>query len=109
MSNHQALEYLQEEQFEKFNTLVQAAGGQVDLSGVHLRSHNLRKCNLTKANLAGAYMRSADLRGLDLSEANLEGATIKEARVSGALFPRDLSAQEIQMSLKYGTRLRHGL
>lgn len=107
MSDRKALEYLQEERFELFNALVQANNGQVDLTNAHLRSFDLRKCNLTGANLTGAYMRSADLRGLDLSRAILDGCSIKEAKVSGVLFPKDLDPQEIMMSLQYGTRIRH--
>jgi uncharacterized protein YjbI with pentapeptide repeats len=109
MANPQALDLIQEEQFEAFNHYVETAGGRVDLSGAHLRGYNLRRCNLTQADLGGAYLRSADLRGLDLSQANLDGASIKEAKVSGVIFPRNLSAHEITLSLHYGTRLRQDM
>lgn len=107
MSDPRALVHLQEERFDQFNAVVQAAGGHVDLSGAHLRAYDLRKCILSKANLSGAYMRSTDLRGLDLSGANLNGASFKEAKVSGVLFPKNLRPDEITMSLHYGTRIRH--
>ena len=55
---------------------------------------------------ASAYCHSADLRGVDLSEALLEGASFFMARVSGAYFPANVSAAEIQMSLSLGTRIR---
>lgn len=109
MANEQALGLIQEERALDFNNLIEANGGVVDLSGAHLRAYDLRKFNLSKANLSGAYLRAADIRSCDLSGANLEGASMKEAKVSGVLFPRDLSAHEIQMSLMHGTRLRHGL
>jgi uncharacterized protein YjbI with pentapeptide repeats len=107
MANPKALELLQEEKYELFNNLVTAANGEVDLTGAHLRSYDLRKCKLAKANLSGAYLRSSDLRGLDLSLANLDGASIKEAKVSGVMFPKELDVHEIMMSLHHGTRIRH--
>lgn len=106
MADSHALNLIQEERFLEFNNLVDSAGGAVDLSGAHLRGYDLRKCKLSKANLTGAYLRSSDLRSVDLSEAKLEGASMKEAKVSGVLFPRELSAEEIRLSLTYGTRLR---
>ena len=48
-----------------------------------------------------------DLRGLDLRQACMEGASIAHAQISGAYFPADLSADEILMSLNFGTRLRY--
>lgn len=107
MSDQRALELLQEERFLEFNNYVESRGGEVDLSGAHLRAYDLRKCNLKKANLQNAYMRSSDIRSVDLSEARLDGASLKEAKVSGTLFPRNLRAEEIMMSLEHGTRLRH--
>lgn len=106
MADSHALNLIQEERFLEFNNLVDSTAGPVDLSGAHLRGYDLRKCKLKTANLAGAYLRSTDLRSVDLSEANLEGASMKEAKVSGVLFPRELSAEEIRLSLTYGTRLR---
>jgi uncharacterized protein YjbI with pentapeptide repeats len=106
MADPHALNLIQEEKFLEFNNFVDNAGGVVDLTGAHLRGYDLRKCKLRKANLSGAYLRSADLRSVDLSEAILDGASMKEARVSGVLFPRDISAPEIQLSLSFGTRLR---
>lgn len=109
MADPHALNLIQEEKFLEFNNFVESRGGLVDLTGAHLRGYDMRKCKLQKADLTGAYLRSADLRSVDLSEAKLEGASMKEARVSGVLFPRELSAQEIQLSLAFGTRLRTNL
>lgn len=106
MADPRALNLIQEERFLDFNNLVDSNDGYVDLTGAHLRGYDLRKCKLRRADLTGAYLRSADLRSLDLSEAKLDGASIKEAKVSGALFPRNLPPDEIGLSLMYGTRLR---
>ena len=109
MADEKALVLIQEEHIDAFNRYAEANGGVVDLSNAHLRAYDLRKCKLRKANLTGAYMRASDLRSVDLSEANLDGASIKEAKVSGVSFPRNLSPQELMMSLAHGTRLRPGL
>lgn len=109
MPDARALNLIQEERFVEFNNLVEAAGGYVDLTGAHLRGYDMRKCKLKKADLTGAYLRSSDLRSVDLSEAKLDGASIKEAKVSGALFPRNLPPEEISLSLQHGTRLRVNL
>jgi uncharacterized protein YjbI with pentapeptide repeats len=106
MADQRALSLIQEEKHDAFNTLVKATGGRVDLSGAHLRAYDLRKFDLSGADLSGAYLKHADLRGLDLGGANLSGASMREAKVSGVLFPRNLSPQEIMMSLQHGTRLR---
>ena len=106
MADPHALNLIQEERFTEFNNLMEKTGGVVDLTDAHLRGYDLRKCKLKKADLTGAYLRSADLRSVDLSEAKLDGASIKEAKVSGALFPRNLDPDEIRMSLEHGTRLR---
>jgi hypothetical protein len=36
----------------------------------------------------------------------MEGASMINANVSGAYFPKDLSAEEIRLSLEHGTRMR---
>lgn len=109
MADPHALNLIQEEKFVEFNNLVERAGGEVDLTGAHLRGYDMRKCKLRKADLTGAYLRSSDLRSIDLSEAKLDGASIKEAKVSGVLFPRNLPPEEIRLSLDFGTRLRVNL
>jgi uncharacterized protein YjbI with pentapeptide repeats len=47
------------------------------------------------------------VRGLDLREANLEGASIAHAQISGAYFPAQLCADEILLSMQFGTRMRY--
>ncbi|NLY02527.1 MAG: pentapeptide repeat-containing protein [Rhodopirellula sp.] len=78
----------------------------VDFAAADLRGTDFRKADMSKVILKGAYLRDADLRGCDLRHLDLEGASIHNAKISGTYFPRNLSPAEIEMSLKYGTRLR---
>ena len=80
--------------------------GPPDLAGASLRGADLRRTDLRKADLRDAYCHSADLRGVDLSGANIEGASFHMARVAGAYFPANVSADEIRLSLEIGTRIR---
>jgi uncharacterized protein YjbI with pentapeptide repeats len=77
-----------------------------DLENADLRMADLHDATLREANLRGAYLRQADLRAVDLSEADLDGASIHEARISGTLFPSDIHADEISLSVSMGTRMR---
>ncbi|MDQ7087553.1 MAG: hypothetical protein Q9Q13_06700 [Acidobacteriota bacterium] len=43
---------------------------------------------------------------VDLSEARLDGASLHHAQVGGVLFPPNLPAEEIRLSVQLGTRLR---
>ncbi|MNH42355.1 hypothetical protein D3C79_1040400 [compost metagenome] len=47
------------------------------------------------------------MRGIDFRKANLEGASLAHAQISGTYFPVELSADEILMSMNFGTRLRY--
>jgi uncharacterized protein YjbI with pentapeptide repeats len=94
-----------EENATEYNKLV-LEGKAPNLTCQNLSDLDLRAFNLATADLRGCYMRGANLCGLDLSEANLDGASIKNAQISGCLFPKNISACEIQLSLQYGTRLR---
>lgn len=96
---------LREGQAEAFNAWV-AAHGPADLTGANLRMADLRGADLKGTSLKGAYLRAADLRGQDLSSCDLAGASLAGAKVSGALFPADIGADEITLSLAHGTRLR---
>ncbi len=97
---------LREGKIDEFNRKVEELGRPANLQGARLRNADLREANLRGANLEGAYLRSTDLRGLDLREANLEGASIRGARISGVYFPKNVPAEEIMLSLQYGTRIR---
>ncbi|MDR1242337.1 MAG: pentapeptide repeat-containing protein [Deltaproteobacteria bacterium] len=97
---------LYEENREKFNALV-AAGKIPDFRNQNLSDLDLRGFELKNLDMSGAYLRGANLSGQDLSQTNLTGASIRNANVSGCLFPKDLPAEEICMSLQHGTRIRH--
>jgi uncharacterized protein YjbI with pentapeptide repeats len=97
---------LRAENMEKFNSL-RAIGEKCDLSGVNLRDLDLRGADLHGLDLSNAYLRQCDLRGLDLSTCSLDGASLRAAKVSGVLFPKELAAEEITMSLNFGTRMRY--
>jgi uncharacterized protein YjbI with pentapeptide repeats len=98
------VEMLLNGQIDAFN--ARAETERPDLENADLRMADLRAVNLRRAIMRGAYLRLADLRGVDLSEADLDGASINEARISGAFFPRDISADEITLSVWRGTRMR---
>lgn len=80
---------------------------EVDLSGGDFRGLDLRALDAERINFTDAYFRGADLRGLDLRHAQLEGASLAHAQISGAYFPVELTADEILMSVNFGTRLRY--
>ena len=95
-----------EENREKFNEL--AAQGKIPhLQNQNLANLDLRWYDLSNMDLSGSYMRGANLSGMDLRGANLSGVSLKDAKVSGCYFPQDLPAEEIRLSLEFGTRVRH--
>ncbi|VVN90603.1 pentapeptide repeat-containing protein [Pseudomonas fluorescens] len=79
----------------------------VDMRGGDFRGLDLRELNAEDIDFTDAYFRSADLRGLDLRSACMEGASLAHAQISGAYFPPELTADEILMSVNFGTRLRY--
>ncbi|WP_322980378.1 pentapeptide repeat-containing protein [Pseudomonas sp. C11] len=81
--------------------------GEVDLSGGDFRGLDLRNMDTEGVNFTDAYFRGADLRGLDFRYSKIEGASLAHAQISGAYFPVDLTADEILMSVNFGTRLRY--
>ena len=95
---------LLDEDIDAFN--ARTARERPDLRNADLRGADLRKAVLRRADLNGSHLRLADIRGVDLSEADLDGASINEAQISGTLFPRDLPADEITLSVWKGTRMR---
>lgn len=97
-------ELLVEGKIEEFNERAGESAPELENAG--LRGLDLRGADLSHANLRGAYMRNTDLRGVDLLYADLDGASIHGARIGGTRFPRNLSAAEIDLSLRQGTRLR---
>ena len=78
----------------------------VDFSGADLRGTDFRKVDLDKIILRDAYLRDADFRGCDLRHLDLEGASLHDARIAGTYFPDNVTASEIRMTLRHGTRIR---
>ena len=99
-------QYVNAEEREKFNAMV-AQGEIPHLQNQNLADLDLRGYDLSHMDLSGSYMRGANLAGLDLRGANFSGASMKNAQVSGCYFPKDLLAEEIRLSLEFGTRIRH--
>lgn len=94
------------EDIEGFNA-QRMQGGDLDFTDGDFRGLDLRLLNAEGVNFSNGYFRGADLRGLDLRTTRMEGASIAHAQISGAYFPAELSADEIVMSLTYGTRMRY--
>lgn len=81
--------------------------GTTNLAGGDFRGLDLRRLDATGVDFTDAYFRSADLRGVDLRHCAMEGASLGHAQISGAFFPVELTADEILMSVNFGTRLRY--
>ncbi len=97
---------LREGHIEEFNKR-RSEGENCDLRGTDLRHTDLRNLHTAGLDLRDCYLRSSDLRGLDMRSAQLEGASINGAKISGVYFPSALSAEEINLSLLHGTRMRY--
>jgi len=113
MSNDPTIKYddhlyrlLREGHIKSFNE-ARERGESSDFTRCDFRGIDLRGLNADGLDLSDCYFRQADLRGIDFSSACLEGASIHATKISGALFPKALSADEITLSLIHGTRLRY--
>ncbi|MET1254306.1 pentapeptide repeat-containing protein [Aliikangiella maris] len=93
---------------EKVKLFNQQKAGQsiIDFHDCDFRGLDLRGLDAAGVNFSGCYFRAADLRGIDFSQSNLTGASIASAQISGCLFPTDISASEIMLSVEKGTRMR---
>ena len=96
---------LHKDDIQGFNK--QRPQGPIDMRGGDFRGLDLRELNADGIDFTDAYFRSADLRGLDLRTATIEGASLAHSQISGAYFPVELTADEILMSVNFGTRLRY--
>ena len=96
---------LRDEKIDKFNA-KRAEGKACGLKGMHLRSLDLRGMDCDGIDFSDSYLRGADLRGLNMSNCRMKGASIRNAKVSGTLFPKNLSPAEIALSIGHGTRMR---
>ncbi|KWS42402.1 hypothetical protein [Pseudomonas syringae] len=72
-----------------------------------LRKDDVEGFNQEKPRTGTIDMAGGDFRGLDLRHTPMEGASIAHAQISGVFFPAELSADEILMSVNFGTRLRY--
>ncbi|MDP1946011.1 MAG: pentapeptide repeat-containing protein [Nitrospirota bacterium] len=84
-----------------------SSGEKVDLRGCDLRGLDLRGLDVDGLDLSDCYFRQSDLRTIDFRKARLEGASINASKISGAYFPVELTANEIELSLLHGTRMRY--
>jgi uncharacterized protein YjbI with pentapeptide repeats len=96
---------LRDEDVAAFNK-KREAGASYDFRGCSFRGSDLRGLEADGIDFRDAYFRDADLRGVDLRQALLDGASLGSAKVSGAFFPDHIAAEEIRLSIEYGTRLR---
>jgi len=97
---------LRERKVKEFNDL-KSKGTQCDLTNCDFRGLNLRGLDADGLDFTGSYFKHSDVRGIDFSNAGMNYCSIKEAKISGALFPKELSAEEINLSLVHGTIMRY--
>ena len=90
---------------DKFNQLKESTT-EVDLRGGDFCGRDLRTLEADNLDMRDCRLGHADLRGIDFSNTRLGGASIDGAKISGTLFPSNISAQEINLSLVHGTRMR---
>jgi uncharacterized protein YjbI with pentapeptide repeats len=84
-----------------------AAGVSCDLTHCDLRSLDLRGIDAAGLDFSHCYFRNANLRGVDFTKSSLQGASLNQAKISGAYFPPELSAEEIALSVQHGARMRY--
>jgi uncharacterized protein YjbI with pentapeptide repeats len=97
---------LREGKIDEFNRR-KGVGEKCDLRGCDFRALDLRGLDASGLDFSDAYFHQADLRGLDLRQCRLEGASLNMTKISGVYFPAELTADEIHLSVNYGTRLRY--
>ncbi|MBX9657909.1 MAG: pentapeptide repeat-containing protein [Nitrospiraceae bacterium] len=106
ISNDPMYKLLREGCIKEFNA-KKAAGDKCDLKSCDLRGLDLRGLDASGLDFSDCYFRQSDLRGIDFSQSNLKGASINACKISGVLFPLELSASEIELSLLQGIRMRY--
>lgn len=82
-------------------------GKTAELRGGNYRGLDLRNLDADGLDFSDAYFRGADLRGIDFRNTLLEGASMIDAKISGCYFPKELSPEEVRLSITQGTRLRY--
>lgn len=104
---HEAMyQLLRDERIEEFNKR-KAAGEKVDLTHCDFRGLDLRGLDAKGVDFTGSYFRQTDLRGINFSQSVMQECSVNGAKISGVYFPKELSPEEIQMSLHHGTRMRY--
>jgi uncharacterized protein YjbI with pentapeptide repeats len=106
ISSDPLYQLLHNEEIEQFNIQRKT------LDTSHLKAKNYRGLDLREMDARGldfsdAYFRGTDLRGIDFRDTNLEGASMAEAKISGCYFPKELTAEEIRLSVEHGIRVRY--
>jgi len=99
---------LRDEKISNFNK-KKSQGQECDLTNCDFRGIDLRGLDADGLDFSGCYFRQTDLRGIDFSNCNLQGASFNGAKISGCYFPKEISADEINLSLNHGTRIRYGV
>ena len=97
---------LREGKIDEVNNII-AAGGKPSFSNTDFRSMSLIGLNATGLDFSNTHFLLSDLTDLDLSTCELKGANLKGAKVCGTLFPPEIPAMQIIMSIEHGTRLRY--
>jgi len=99
---------LRDEKVEEFNKR-KAKGEACDLTYCDFRGIDLKGIDADGIDFTGCYFRQSDLRGIDFSKSNLQGSSINGAKISGCYFPNEMTADEIDLSLNHGTRIRYSV
>jgi len=97
---------LREEKIDAVNQLLKK-GMKPDFSNTDFRALHLRGLIVDAVDFSNSYFRLADLRGIDFRTCNMEGASLHSAHITGCYFPKELSAEEIRMSVEHGIRMRY--
>jgi uncharacterized protein YjbI with pentapeptide repeats len=99
---------LRAENITEFNQRKAAGEVKQDmLRAGYYRGLDLRELDASGLDLRNAYFRAADLRGIDFRNTQLEGASFCQAHISGCYFPKEISADEIRLSVDVGIRIRY--
>lgn len=106
ISSDPLYQLLHNEDIDQFNAQRRVLDTS-NLKAKNYRGLDLREMDASGLNFSDAYFRGADLRGIDFRQTNLEGASMAEAKISGCYFPKELTADEIRLSVEHGTRLRY--
>ena len=97
---------LRDGKVDEFNKR-KATGESCNLTHCDFRNVDLRGIDADGLDFGDSYFHHGDLRGINFRKARFEGASINGARISGTYFPDELTAEEINLSLTHGTRMRY--